>query len=175
MSWEALMVGEKFPAQYHKYDSAGLALDGSTFNLILSVGTPSPKEVKAFGQGTLRVGAVAIQAVPLVLLDCPGLGTFDAALNILLESPEKREAFLAGEPEANLVQLFLVDNRTDLIRGMRAVGLTVEIMSLIKAAAFDQVAAYPSAAAVSAKIQEIMAGHSTDRLISLAKMMTFKR
>ena len=169
-----LTVGEKFPAPYHKNDSMAVALDGPTFNLILSMGGITGKEAQALRKGKLRIGAAAVHHIPFVVLACPGVGTFDASLNIVAESQEKRDAFLAGEPRANLVTLYLIDNQTDILRGMRALGCSVDFMQTIKEAAFSQVAAYPSGAEVLAKIQTITAEYSTDRLISLAQMQVFR-
>jgi len=174
MEWGVLQVGGKFPANYRKYDSAALALDGPTFNVVLSVGGITPKEAQSFCKGKLRIGAAVVASIPFVLIDCPGLATFDAPLNILVESQKSRDGFLAGEPEANLVSLFLVDNRTDIIRGMRSVGCTIDFMRTIKEAAFDQAAKYATADEVIKQIQAISTEYSTDRLIKRAVMQVFK-
>jgi len=166
-------VGEPFPVPYHKNDGMAVALDGPTFNLILSMGRITGKEAQAFRKDKLRIGAAVVQHIPFIVVACQGF-SFDAALNILVVSQETRDAFLAGEPEANLVTLYLVDNHTDILRGMRALGCSVEFMKTVREAALAQVAAYSSSADVLAKIGEVSAGYSTERLIGLAQMQVFK-
>ena len=167
-------VGEKFPTPFRPYDGATLHLAGDTFGVVISMVDISSAEVKVFRKVKMRIGVAVIQGVPFVLLDFPGMATFDASLNLLLESQESRDAFLAGEPKANLVSLFLVDHRTGILKGMRSLGCPVEMMTEIKTAAFDQAAAFASGAKVEAKIQEVMSLYTTERLMAMAKMHVFK-
>ena len=170
-----LAVGQKFPIDYHRHDGAALALAGASINVIIALGRPSSSEIKAFRTGQISVGVAVVEHIPFVVVDCPGLGTFDASLNFHVEEQTKRDSFLADEPDANLVTLFLIDNATDIIKGMRGLGWPVELMTALKTAAFEQLTAYPSGGAVYQKITEVLSVYTTDQLIQLAQMYTFKR
>ena len=168
-----LEVGQKFPAEYHKHDSLAIFLDGPAFNLIISAGGVTAMEAKVIRKGRLRVGAAAVQNIPVVVIDCPGYGTLDAMLNLLAEPQVVRDAFLAGEPAASLVTLCLVDNQTDIIKSIRVLNVEADLMQAIKAAAFAQVVSYGSFSEVYAVIKQIEAEHTTEQLIGLAKMQVF--
>ena len=168
-------VGEKFPAAYNRRDGMTLALDRArAVNIFISMGEVTEKEARAFHEEGLRVGATALRHIPFMFLACPGLGAFEAPLNILAEPREKREAFLAGEAEAGLVTLYLIDNQTDILVGMRVLECPVDLMRTIKAAAFIQATAYSSADEVYGVIKAIVAEVWVEGLISPVQMQVIK-
>lgn len=170
----SLVVGEKYPDPYYHNDSATLTVYGASFNILVSIGNIKPSDAKAFRGGKLRMGVTVAQSIPFVLLDIPGLATFDASLNIHAVSLEKRDVFLAGDPEFNAVDLYLVDNQTDILAGIRVLSCDVEIMRTIKEAAFEQLTTYHSAAEADMAVQRVMAEYTTADLIRDAKMQVFK-
>ena len=69
-----LAVGQKFPVEYHRHDGAALALAEASFNVIISLGRPTSGEIKAFRTGKISVGVAVVEHIPMVVVDCPGLG-----------------------------------------------------------------------------------------------------
>jgi hypothetical protein len=154
-----ISLGEKWPADYNRSDGMTPIIDGASLTFLAVLRGANESEIHAFRRGSLRYGLYAEESIPFILWEFRGY-EMDCHINMHKEPPDKRDAFLAGEPEANAVQLYLVDGATDIVRGIRLVGTQPAFVQEIKQLCFDQLSAYASAAVVDAAAEKVLALNS---------------
>lgn len=170
MNAHKYIVGKSWPHACLGYDNLRPVLDDASIALVAEVADPNPSEISAFSRGSLRYGLHISNSIPIILLDIPDLATFDSYLNLHLESQDKRDAFLDSEPMANMMQCYLVDGASGILRGIRVLGTEHQFLRDIKEACFNQLSTYPDAASVARAAKSLIDRHSTDDLINAARM-----
>jgi len=163
-------VGTKFPLQYYQHDAMVPILAQSSLMFVITMNPLSEQEVEIFQNGKIEYGVTIQEGIPFVVVRFPGLASFDCFVNFIAELSNKRDMFLAEEPNSNLVQFFLVDCATGILRGIRTIGTEPKFMREIKEACFGQVSKYPTASAVSAAADAILNQHQTSDLMKRARM-----
>lgn len=171
---QTLEVGKPFPIRNPagKGDHVTAFVAGESFDVICWAGDLNSKEVQAWRRGLLRYGAYVKNAIPFFLLYFPELKwPLDVSINIHAEKEGGRpfEQYLEGQ--GNAVNLYLVDAATGLIKGMRMIGLDPVIADAIRLGCANQLQRYPSAAATSMQMEDILSAMTTLEMIGATQMI----
>lgn len=137
---------------------------------IISVGRLKAYEESIFKNGKLEYGVTVQECVPFVIASLNGFFTFDCTINMLGQPQETRDAFLARAPDSTTVQLYLIEYRTGLLRGIRTFDAASEFLTTIKEACFQQLARYRAPEAVTEITNRIIAKYHIDVLMDRTKM-----
>lgn len=128
---------------------------------------PTPDEIKDWRRGQLRYGFYFEDNIVFFLLK---LETFslDVSINVLkIKTPEHREQWLNAE--GKLINIFLIDTKSNILRGMRTLSIPMELADRVKDVLETQ-QDYGTAEAVEKKIIEITGRLTTEQMISKTKM-----
>lgn len=166
MTMQQLRVGKKYPGAYRQQDCMTPVVDGPAISFIVTLGGVTAKEAAAVQRAPLRLNWGAEHAIPFIAVGFPGCATFDCYINIHKEPQANRDAFLGGEPEANLLTWYLVDWRSGILKAIRVYGADPALLPGVKEACFAQLGQYPDAAAVDAAANRILAVTTTDDILN---------
>lgn len=115
-------VGQKFPDEmYCNIPETNIAIttDGF-FDLLMSLHEVSEIEFKAFAE-TLTIGLFVVDDIPFIIFNFNGIFSTDVSLN--LSTAEIHDANKWLNSDGNMINLFLVDNDTDIILGIRTIAV----------------------------------------------------
>jgi hypothetical protein len=167
-------VGKRYPLPFRQFDSMTPALDGASLTFTVSMGRPKEKEIMGFRRGQLDYGLYTYEGIPFILCNFKGCAELDSYINMRVEPKEKRDAFLFGEAEANLLQFYLVDNATGILRGTRVIGADTNFVPDIRATCVDQLSRYASSHEIIAVAQTLMSKYTIKDMMQRAKMFTMR-
>jgi hypothetical protein len=169
-----ITVGEKWPGAFPLGESMTPIIDGDSLSFLFWMGGLKESEEKAF-LGEMQYGLFRDKAIPYILFGMRGLGTFDCFINMLAEQKETVDTFLAGEPDANLWTLYLVDGRKGgIVRGIRVIGVEQNIMHDIKEECFRQAEVYGSSAALISTANGVLNAYTAQALMKRAIMVKLR-
>lgn len=153
-------------------DNVVAAVTGESFDIICWAGGLNPKEIKEWRKGRLHYGVFIHDGIPFFLVDFPvAHWNFDISINILAEKEHGRDyqAFLDGK--GNMVNFFLVDARTNILKAMRMIGIEDDIAASIKTACRAQIERYRTSANIGIQLNRLMAIYTTDAMIRATHMV----
>jgi len=169
----ALTIGEPYPLLYPQQDGVATILEGSSVNFRMCLANLCQEEIKAFTEGQLITGVYVEESIPFFVFQIDAVIEFASFLNILLENQATRDAFLAGEPKANMIRLDLIDHQTGVLHGVRLIGVPVEFMTIVKAALFNQLTKYKEAQSLTSKGLAIEARTSIEKMMKRGSRYIF--
>lgn len=129
----------------------------------------NPQADKAtFTKKPLRYGVYQQDAIPFFIVDFPGDFNFDVSININKVDNKHIDEWLNSDN--NLVTLYLIDARTNIIHGIRAIGLKHEVAEQIRDICEKQDEHYASVGHVDIVINRITTTFSTGDMIKRTMM-----
>ena len=147
-------------------------INGESFDVICWAGGLSKKEVKEWKKGRLHYGVFIKEDIPFFLIDLPVVKwDFDISFNIHAEKEAGRgwKQFLDGQ--GNLVNLFLIDAGTNIVKAMRTIGIDHVMAAEIKKTCHKQLAKYKSSVKLNIILNQILSVYSTRLMINSTKMI----
>lgn len=145
-------VGKPFPHPDQKapgQDAARVMFIGEFFDVLIYSTMPEADK-KAVTQGPLRYGVYQKDDIPFFLVDFNGAISFDMPMNINKVDQAQVDTWLNAK--ANLVTLYLLDARTNILLGIRAIGLKSAVAEQIRDILEKQDEHYTSPSAVDEAI-----------------------
>lgn len=127
-------VGKQFPQP--KSSQEGPIVNGNSgfVDLILYLDNPTSKEVRDCKSGMLTIGVYAKDTIPFLLIKIYDTDlSFDAPYNasVMLDTEWLRT-------DNNILNFFLVERQTNVLKAMRMLGLNDNLVSLFKSTAGSQ-------------------------------------
>lgn len=165
-------VGKQFPVKCPKPGadfSIIQPIDGGAFDLIMYMNNPSFDEKIQAKTGTLKYGVFENSFVPFFIVSFDSF-SFDASMNVFKLPSDKREDWIASQP--NAVTLFLIDSSTNIIKAIRFIGIETDAISAFKQTCKKQLHQYTSAHEVEASINRICNSQTTKQMFD--SIITFK-
>lgn len=151
-------------------------INGESFDVVCWAGGLNPKERKIWRRGSLRYGVYIKDHIPFFLVDFPEINwSMDVSINIWAEVARRRDvdSFLFGM--GNAVNLYLIDTKTNTIKGMRLIGIMQNAARLIKDACKKQLVDYPSAISVDAVLEKFLRESTTEGMMRNCEMISLPR
>ena len=148
-------------------------ISGESFDVICWANGLTSKERQAWRRGTLRYGVFVQETIPFFLLYFPDIKwSMDVSLNVLADKKRGRpyQQYLSGN--GNAVNLYLIDAKTNTIKGMRMIGIEWQAAERIREACEKQLAEYPSAIAVDAALGKILRTKTTEEMMRGCEMIS---
>ena len=156
----SIVRGKQWPLGLPEQEGMYAIIDNSSLTFLCLMDGITSQESNAFRRGGVEFGQTVKDNIPFIVWKFHGFD-FDCYINAFKEPQEKRDAFLAGPPEANLLQLYLVERRSGITEGIRAIGAELGFMTAIKAAFFNQLTAYTNAHGVDMAAAAILNQNTT--------------
>lgn len=146
-------------------------MDGPGFSILTWLSNPTVTEIAAWNSGGYVYGAFVEDSVPFFLASFEDSGVIaEASINVLAEM-EKGEFhcdFLAGE--SSFMNLFLVDAHTNIVHGIRVLGMGSTTANALRTACAEQVEQYESGKDVATKIMALMQKYSPTEMLQKTQM-----
>lgn len=92
----------------------------------------------------------------------------DACINFLQVFQDKADGWLNSE--SNLINLYLIDAKTNILRGIRLIGVQKDFANLVRDTCEAQDSAYSTHTEVQSIIDRITANVTTEQMMSKIKM-----
>jgi len=168
-------LGKAFPLTNPQGKASGVYanIHGESFDVICWGSGLNSKGIQEWKRGTLRYGVLSgTSRIPFFLLYFPLLRwPFDISINVLAlkEQGIPIQEYLDGS--GNLVNLFLVDVRTNMLKAIRPISLERLVADSLRAACNDQLEHYATAKEVGDRIQGILSSTSTGAMIRATSMV----
>lgn len=156
-------VGKPFPHPQYLPPGQELArpmITSSFFDVIFYSLNPA-SDHRLFTRGKIRYGLYHRNNVPFFIVDFEDFD-FDVSLNIHKVADEEVEAWLNGD--GNLISMYLVDAKQNIIHGIRMVSIKPQIASQIRNICEAQDAAYESAGDVDWAAEQITRQLTTQQM-----------
>jgi len=171
---QTLEVGKPFPLQNPSgtRDIMLAMVVGESFDIGFWAAGLKSDEIKEWRRGRMHYGVFIKDDIPFFLVDFPVARLFfDVTIDVLAikEAGKDYETFLNGH--GNMVNLFAIDCRTNILKGMRMIGIEHAIAAAIKSACRQQLTRYPSSSALKARMDEIMNQYQTEDMIKATRMV----
>lgn len=167
---ESYIVGQKFP--HNNYLNKGniftLMLNDTSFDLVGVLSGISKQEIEDWQKGSFTLYLYHANDIPFLCVSFKYF-QFDVSFNILKMVEEDYINFWI-ENEANAVSMFLVEEKTGIIKAMRMVGISYDIANRIKEICKKQKENYKNYKEVDYKIQSIMELIPTKTMIKNAEL-----
>jgi hypothetical protein len=175
---QVLLVGHNFPLGRNPGREAVRAEFGDMFlDLVYYIERPEPRDVAYFNNGAIHYGVYEEADVPFFLLQlrAPGLEpwTMESSLNFHKLQEGYRQEW-CRDAGANAVMLYLVDAETNILLGMRLVGISLETADQVRGACPRQIARYGDMGQVDEVITGIMAEKDTGVLLKHTALKPLK-
>jgi hypothetical protein len=168
---EKFEVGKEFPLKsYKNFSDFGLIeVNSSLFDFIIGMVKPTSKEKMTIRREPLRYGCYYENYVPFLIIDFRFQNiNFDATINIFKIDQNSVEEWL--NTEANSVNLFLIDTATNIIEGIRLIGLDMNFVKELKDNLRKQLL-LSNKEEVEKTIDDVYRKYSTQDLINKIKMI----
>jgi hypothetical protein len=171
---QTLEVGKTFPLPNPSgtHDIMMAMVNGESFDIGFWAAGLKGDEILQWRRGRMHYGVFIKDDIPFFLVDFPVVRLFfDVTIDVLAikEAGKEYETFLNGP--GNMVNLFAIDCRTNILKGMRMIGIEHAIADAIKSAGRQQLIRYPSSAALKVRMDEIMNQYQTEDMIKEARMV----
>lgn len=127
-------VGKQFPQPRANQEGPVINGNNGFVDLILYLDNPNSKEVRDCKSGMLTIGVYTKDTIPFLLIKL-----FDT--NMSFDAPYNASIMLETEwlhTDNNILNFFLVDRQTNILKSMRMLGLNDELVSMFKSAAGSQ-------------------------------------
>jgi hypothetical protein len=173
MSIIALKINEPYPLLAPNIEGVATVLDGASLNFRVELFGLNDDEVKAFNLGEIVTGVYVKDFIPFFAVQIQNCTEFSCFINILPESQNTRDTFLAGNPEANIIRMDLIDIQDKTLRAIRMLGLPVEFMTSIKSTMFEQLSVYKNSDDLIKKALEIEAITSISNMLEYGQNYVF--
>lgn len=162
MSFE---IGRPFPIDRYQatgQESIKALMTGGLFDILFY--SLNPVDDRAlFNRGLLRYGLYEREGLPFFLIEFPGHFSFDVPLNIRKIDPDAVADWVKSD--ANDLTLYLVNARSNIIEGIRLIGLRPELIAQLRQVSREQLARYPTPPAVEEGFNHIYAHTSIDQMV----------
>ncbi|MFB5269315.1 hypothetical protein ACE41H_21370 [Paenibacillus enshidis] len=146
---------------------------GSSFDVTYYINKPTNKEINTFKNSLLRLHIFVYKHIPFMAISYLGSSwTYDFTLTVVGRDKEVLDTFFH---DGNAVNLFLIDDKTNILRAGRLIGLYPEAEHQIKSACRDQLTAYKEIAEVNAVINEGYSSMQTDDIIHSSTTYEFQK
>jgi len=156
-------TGEKFPlTKYLNQGELCVSIPvGDFFDALCCIDSPTAKEIQQFKTGRLTVSLFERSNIPFIIFD---IGfSFDISLDATKVIQEKPDWM---KNEANVVNMFLVDARTGILKASRMIGLPLDFCSAIRSIISEQL--LQTDINTEAEISRINNSFTTDAMIKQA-------
>ncbi|GAB3740556.1 hypothetical protein GCM10028774_56430 [Spirosoma jeollabukense] len=158
-------IGRPFPID--RYQATGQ----ESIKAMMTVGlfdilfyTLNPVDDRAlFNRGLLRYGLYEREGLPSFLIEFPGHFSFELPLNIRKIDPDAVADWIKSD--ANGLTLYLLNARSNIIEGIRFMGLRPELITQLRQVSQEQLARYPTPSAVEDGFDQIYAHTSLDQMV----------
>ena len=161
---QIISIGKMFPVD-PKGEGFIVMFRGASFDCVGFLGNLSDAETEAFRTGDLRYGLFVYHDVPVFLVDIETFGNTDLTLNLAIESRETRRDFF--DHEANLINLFLCDYPSGIVRAMRTMGIDYATMRRLKNICRRQ----QNGEQIKGQIDEVYRRFTTKQMINQVEMI----
>lgn len=132
---QAYKVEERFP--HDKYLNRGeitvTMLNESFFDILLCLNGTTTREVEAITKGDMKIYLFeAFPDIPFIILDFGNGFNLDVSLDVTKITGEQAQKWLTSE--ANVINIFLVEAQTGVLKGMRMISINFadEIRAILK-------------------------------------------
>jgi hypothetical protein len=163
-------VGKPFPhpeQQAPGYDMPRAMVNSSFFDVLFYAADPVA-DAPVFTKKSLRYGVFQRDDIPFFIIDFPGEFNFEVSININHVDNDHVEAWLNST--GNLVTLFLIDARTNIVYGIRAVSLKPVVAEEIRDICERQDARYPGPGNVYTAMRAITNSLTTEQMMAKTTM-----
>ncbi|OIN55733.1 hypothetical protein [Arsenicibacter rosenii] len=163
-------VGQPFPhPEYRANGTEGAKImTTSAFFDILFYSSQPAADRETVTKKPLKYGIYQKDNVPFFLLEFNGEFSVDAPMNINKVDNSAVEEWLNSN--GNLVTIYLIDARTNIIHGIRAIGLRHDVAELMRDICEKQDEQYASVGQVDKVIDQISRTMTTEAMIRRATM-----
>ena len=164
---EMFAVGKPAPWLNLSKEGAYFDLDGSGFLLVYNYNSPTPGEIAAFQAGTAcEFRFVRVGGVLFVLSKLGSLPWNDSPFALQLA----RNPSLPDVPEGKgyAVTMVLLDNKTQIVRGLRLVGLGTQFSKKLRAEMLEDVGKPMLQEEYFARVAAVQSMYTTSALVSFA-------
>ena len=166
-------VGQPFPLHNHArgIEETRISFNESFFDIFFYLKRAGTEDIKTFRKGPLKYGVFESQNIPFFILELGSNWTVDTSLNILKVKEDKIEQWLNSE--ANAITMYCIDADTNIILGMRLIGILPTVAEKIRDVLDEQLNMYNTRTAneVEAVINKILDNFTTEQMISRTKMI----
>ena len=160
-------VNKKFPlTQYESAQEGCYSMVGNFLDFVFLLEGISKQEVLKFKKETMRYGVFDKDSIPFVLFDF-NVMNFDSSINF--KKSNNTQLFI--DSDANLMNLYLVEKRSFILKGMRSIGVKEDVAESLRQTASSQMATYDSILSVDSAINKSLLLNTTDRMISSSEMI----
>lgn len=164
---EMFEIGKAAPWLNLSKEGAYFDLDGSGFLLVYNYNSPTPGEIAAFQAGTAcEFRFVRVGGVLFLLSKLGALPWNDSPFALQLA----RTPSLPDVPEGKgyAVTLLLLDNKTQIVRGLRLVGLGTQFSRKLRAEISEDVGKPMLREEYLARVAAVQSMYTTSALVSFA-------
>lgn len=163
-------VGSPFPLHNRArgVEQTRIDMNESLFDVCF-YSSQSDKDRSMFTKGKLQYGVYEEQAIPFFILKFEEMSV-DSSINFLLVKQEKADDWLNAT--GNIVNLYLIDYQTNILKGMRMISLTTQIVSEIRDTCKKQDGRYETHIEVNSIINSIVQKKSTEDMIKTIKLIS---
>lgn len=166
-------VGQPFPLHNH---ASGIETNRIEFNegfldIVYYIKNGSTEDIKTFRKGGLSYGVFESQNVAFLLIKYQGVNwAYDCSINIYaLKKESDIENWLNSE--ANAITMYLIDADTNILLGMRMIGVQPKFAEEIRNILDEQLNLYKSKENVDTIIDRIVKNFTNDLMLQRTKMI----
>lgn len=150
------------------FDHTRADLSVGFFDIICFASHIRAEEIQAWKKGMLGYGLYVNSDIPFFIIDFDGW-TIDVNINILkIKNDEQIDFWLNGE--GNIINLFLVDTDTNILKAMRMISIQMNIAESVRDILEKQSQTYETVDEVENRIDAINHAIKTKEMIKNCKM-----
>lgn len=144
----------------------------SLFDVRCYLSNPTSEEINDWRKGSLRYAFFDMDSCPFFILCFDGWN-LDCSINILkIRSDEEKDAWLNAE--GNVINLFLIDAKTNVLKAMRMISIQKDASEKLKDVCEAQTERFENAMECDSKIFEIYMKVSIEQMLKLGKVYKLK-
>ena len=165
-------VGKNFPYPNtsNGMEIARLSFNTNLFDVIYYINGSSGKDIQVWKKSKLKYALYQQAKIPFPIFLFPNQNwSFDLSMNIYKAEEDKVEDWLNND--GNIVTLFLIDAKTNILLAMRTIGVKPKWSEKLRDILEDQWNEYDSAQKVDLAIDAILNTHSTSEMLAKTQIL----
>lgn len=163
-------VGKPYPHPEKKAPGTevpSIILTNASFDILFY--SENPEADKAFyTTSPLQYGVFQAAHIPYIVFNFPGYLNFEVTINILKTDPEQAEKWM--NTRSNGVTMFLIHAHSNIIHGLRFIGIQPAVEAQIKDICEQQDHHYDTPEAVDAQIEAFTARYTSAEILKMTRM-----
>lgn len=164
-------VGQPFPVHNRARGVEETRIDiNEEFFDMCFYSSQAAKDAKMFTKGKMRYGVFVEDNIPFFIIEFVGDMSIEASFNFLKLKQDKVDHWLNSK--ANSITLYLIDNQTNILHGMRLIGIKHEVADQFRDACEAQDNTYATHNEVEIKTLSIVKKFSAQELLHKTIMHT---